>query len=181
MGIGSNARASSTRFAAGERADTLVHQALSMHARQARLHLLAQRLSRAQKGGAAADTAGEKIEHRDGVRRVKGGALRHVADAKLCLLAVGGMEGDFAFVCPLPENGADKRRFSRAVRTDQRNDLPAVHMQVDIVENHVGSDFHRQVFNFEAAGIFAAAGSCVSVDHPSASFTMSMFCRMAAK
>ena len=91
------------------------------------------------------------------------------------------MEGDLALVFPLAENRADERRFSRAVGTNQRDNLTAVHVQIDIVQNDLRADSDRQVFNFEAAGIFAAAGSCVSVDHPSASFTMSMFCRIAAK
>ena len=91
------------------------------------------------------------------------------------------MEGDLALVFPLAENRADERRFSRAVGPNQRNNLPTVHVQIDIVQNDLRANSDRQVFNFEAAGVFAAAGICMLVNHPSASFTMSMFSRMAAK
>ena len=72
------------------------------------------------------NAAGEKIKNRNRVRRVKGRALRHVADAKTGLLAIRGMEGELALIFPLPENRADERRFSRAVGPNQRNNLPTV-------------------------------------------------------
>ena len=77
-----------------------------------------------------------RSDHAHGVAAVKGRALRHIADAQLLPRLSGGlMEGDFALVLPLAQNGTDKRGFARAVRADQRDHLAAVHMQVDIVQD----------------------------------------------
>ena len=63
----------------------------------------------------------------------------------------------------------------------ERDDLPAVHVQVNVVQNDVRADSDRQVFNFQAARVFAAAGMGHIVNHPSASFIVLIFSRMAVK
>ena len=93
------------------------------------------------------------------------------------------MEGDAALIVPLAENRADERRLSRAVRADERDHLAAVHVKAYVGENRLAADAYAQVLHLQAARALAAArvrAPCF-VHHPSASFTVSMFCRMAAK
>ena len=85
------------------------------------------------------------------------------------------MEGDLPFIFPLAQNGADERGLARAVRTDQRDHLAAVHMQVDVVQNRLAADMDGQMLDFQTAGVFTVA--CVRVqmwDHESASRMVSM-------
>ena len=139
-------------------------------------NLLPHGLRRPEKGRTPEDAAGEKIHNAHRVAAVKGRALRHVADTELRLRAVGGVEGDLALIFPLTEDGADERRFARTVRADERDHLPAVHVQVDVIQNGVAADMDGQVFNFQAAGVAAVACMRVCMRyHPSASRMVSMF------
>ena len=162
-------------FAARKRADALVDERFAVHVRKARQHLFPHGFCRAQERGALEDAAGEKVHHAHGVAAVKGRALRHIADAQLRLLAAGLVEGDLPFIFPLAQNGADERGLARAVRTDQRDHLAAVHMQVDVVQNRLAADMDGQMLDFQTAGVFTVA--CVRVqmwDHESASRMVSM-------
>ena len=163
------------QFAARERADALVDERFTVDVRKAGQNFFPHGPCRAQKRGALENAAGKKIHHAHGVTAVKGRALRHIADAQLCLLAGGLMEGDFSLIFPLAQNGTDKRRLARAVRADQRDHLAAVHMQVDIVQDRLAADMDGQMLDFQAAGMFAVARVRVQMwNHESASRMMSM-------
>ena len=163
------------QLAARKCADALVDERFAVHVRKAGQNFFPHGFCRAQERGALEDAAGEKVHHAHGVAAVKGRALRHIADAQLRLLAAGLMEGDLPFIFPLAQNGADERGLARAVRTDQRDHLAAVHMQVDVVQDRLAADMDGQMLDFQTAGVFTVA--CVRVqmwDHESASRMVSM-------
>jgi hypothetical protein len=135
-----------------------------------------------KKRGTAADAAREQVEHAHGIAAVEGRALRHVADAQLARAAPRGVEGDAALVLALAEDALEKRRLARAVGADQGDDLPAVHVQVHVVEDRVRADADGQILNLETARAVAAARVVVGKRyHPSASPIVSMLFFMAVR
>ena len=55
-------------------------------------------------------------------------------------------------------------------------DLPAVHVQVDIVEDRLSADADGQMLDLQTAGVFAVARVRMQMwDHESASRIVSMF------
>ena len=166
---------------AGQIADALVDQGLAVDIGEAFQHLLPEGFGNRQEGRPPGQTAGEQIQDADGIALVEGRALGHIADAQLFRAAAGGREGDLALVLPLAQDGLDEGGFARAVGPDEGHDLAAVHMQVDMLQHRVAAEADGQVFNFQTAGVLAAAAVVMAVIHESASFNVSMLWVMASK
>jgi len=89
---------------------------------------------------------------------------------------------DFAAGRDEPEKRLEERRLARAVRPDQGDDLPAVHVEVHVVEDRVRADADGQILNLETARAVAAARVVVGKRyHPSASFIVSILCVVAVR
>ena len=131
------------KLAAGERADALVDEPFAVDARETFGHFFAHRARRAQESRALEDAAGEQVHDADRVGGVKRGTLWDVADAELFLAAIGGVERDLALVFPLAEDGTDERGFARAVRSNEGDHLPTVHVQIDVVQRGLAAKFDR--------------------------------------
>ena len=50
----------------------------------------------------------------------------------------------------LAEDGAQQRALARAVRTDERRELPAVNMEMHMLENRQAPDADREIIDFRA-------------------------------
>ena len=71
------------------------------------------------------------------------------------VLALGIDVMKLACMRHLAEDGFQKCALSRAVRADQRGQLAAVDMQVDVVENREASGFDAEILNLRAAELRA--------------------------
>ena len=60
--------------------------------------------------------------------------------------------------------------------------LPTVHVQIDVVQRGLAAEFDGEMFDFQAAGVFAVAAVRVfEWYHPNASFMVSIFWVMAER
>ena len=101
----------------------------------------------------------------DRVARIEAGALGHIADAGLQVLTGGGLEGDRAAgAAHLSENALEERTFARAVGADQCDQLAAVHVEIDVIENGVVAPDHSQILHLETAGAVTAGRAVVVFD-----------------
>ena len=125
---------------------------LRVDAREAALDARAQ-LARGQQP----DRAAREARHEDilDARRrahVEAQILRHIADdgmARVLALRIDIVER--SRVRHLAEDGAQQRALARAVRTDERRELPAVDMEMHMLEDRQAPDANREIIDFRAA------------------------------
>ena len=85
-----------------------------------------------------------------------------------------GGKVNFPLIAALAEDRLEQRGFSCTVGADERCDLPAVHVQVDIPQNLVPIQRYREVLHLETARPLAlAVGTVFEWNHPNASNTAS--------
>jgi hypothetical protein len=85
----------------------------------------------------------------------------------------GGGEGNDTIIVQLTENGLQKCTFTGTVGADEGDQLAAMDMQIDFVQNGLLTDTDTQILHPKAAGVAAVTAVNIKV-HPNASFTVSI-------
>ena len=144
------------QFAARQCAEPPVDEVLGMDAREALQDARPQRLRGKEPDGAAREARHEDVH--DARRRtdVEAQVLRHIADDGLPRAPSRRVRiGEPPLVRHFAEDGTKERRFSRAVRPDERRELAAVDVEVHAREDFHAPEGYGEVFDLRAAEMTA--------------------------
>ena len=140
------------QFAAGKRAQRALAEPLAVRSRQRGHHLFARLLAHAEEDRPFGKRRGHEIRNRHRGGTVEFELLGHVARAHVRRRpAVRGQMADDALVFHLSQQRADERRLARAVRADERGQLAAMDVQVDVVQKLLIARRYAQVIDLDAA------------------------------
>ena len=163
LGIGGHGEHYALQFAAGQTAEPLVDQRVGVEHAQLVAKLGAQLFALRQKHRAAADERRKQIIYAHRAAFVDAQRLRHITHAQLLLqkpvFTVAVFNG--ANVRNFAQNGAQQRGFARAVAADNHGELPAVTMNIHIVQQLPPPRKHPEVPELEAV----QAARFVRFDH----------------
>ena len=149
---------------AGEGADALLNQRLTVDPGQALGYLVPQMAGDRQENRPAADGGGEEIQDTDGIAPVETGALGDVADFGVGGISPGQLKLDRTGVGNLAQDAAEQGGLPGAIGADQGHDFPAVELEGDIPQDALPLQGHAQVADLEPAGPrFAGHGDAAVV------------------
>ena len=152
------------QLAAAQCAETTIDQMLGLNAREIVEDLTSEMMRRKKPYRSSREASHEEIHDRSGCAHIETQVLRHVAD--------DGVTGMFAFcidvmkcagVIDFAEDCFQQCRLTGTVRTDQCRQLPAMDVEIDVVEDDQLPRADAEVFDARATDFCAIVGCGSSV------------------